>query len=114
MVGVERGRCPARVYSWQIADIPTRGARMRVPRLISGFTILLAGAVAAATGLAGGPVSPAAAATGAAVARARPAATTSVMSWGDNSAGELGNGTLTPSTTPVAVGGSGGIHAISS
>jgi alpha-tubulin suppressor-like RCC1 family protein len=36
------------------------------------------------------------------------------MSWGDNSAGELGNGALTPSTTPVAVGGSGGIQAISS
>ena len=87
---------------------------MRVPRLIAGFTIPLAAAVAAAIGLAGGPVSPAAAATGAAAAWAGPAATTSVMSWGDNSAGELGNGTLTPSTTPVAVGGSGSIQAISS
>jgi alpha-tubulin suppressor-like RCC1 family protein len=83
---------------------------MRVRRLISGFAIPLAAAVAVAGGLAAGP---AAAATGAA-ARARPAATTSVMSWGDNSAGELGNGTLTPSTTPVAVGGSNGITAISS
>jgi regulator of chromosome condensation (RCC1) repeat-containing protein len=36
------------------------------------------------------------------------------MTWDDNSAGELGNGTLTPSTKPVAVGGSGGITAISS
>jgi alpha-tubulin suppressor-like RCC1 family protein len=87
---------------------------MRVRKLISGFAIPLAAAVAVAGGLAAGPVSPAAAATGAAAARARPAATTSVMSWGDNSAGELGNGTLTPSTKPVAVGGSGGIQAISS
>ena len=37
---------------------------MRVRRLIPGFTIPLAAAVAAATGVAGGPVSPAAAATG--------------------------------------------------
>jgi alpha-tubulin suppressor-like RCC1 family protein len=87
---------------------------MRVRKLISGFAIPLAAAVAVAGGLAASPVSPAAAATGAAAARARPAATTSVMSWGDNSAGELGNGTLTPSTKPVAVGGSGGITAISS
>jgi alpha-tubulin suppressor-like RCC1 family protein len=36
------------------------------------------------------------------------------VTWGDNSAGELANGTLAPSTTPVAVGGSGGIRAISS
>jgi alpha-tubulin suppressor-like RCC1 family protein len=84
---------------------------MRVRRLISGFAIPLAAAVAVAGGLAAGP---AAAATGAAAARVRPAATTSVMSWGDNSAGELGNGTLTPSTKPVATGGSGGIRAISS
>jgi alpha-tubulin suppressor-like RCC1 family protein len=84
---------------------------MRVRRLISGFAIPLAAAVAVAGGLAAGP---AAAATGAAAARARPAASTSVMSWGDNSAGELGNGMLTPSATPVAVGGSNGITAISS
>jgi hypothetical protein len=72
---------------------------MRVPRLISGFAVPLAAVVAVASGLAAGPVSPAGAATGAA-ARARPATTTSVMSWGDNSAGELGDGTLT--TTPRA------------
>jgi alpha-tubulin suppressor-like RCC1 family protein len=84
---------------------------MRASRLIPGFVIPLAVAVAAATGATGGP---AFAATGANPARATPAATTSVMTWGDNSAGELGNGTLAPRTTPVAVGGSGGIRAISS
>jgi alpha-tubulin suppressor-like RCC1 family protein len=31
------------------------------------------------------------------------AAKTSALAWGDNSAGELGNATLTPSTTPTAI-----------
>ena len=34
-----------------------------------------------------------------------------VMAWGDNSAGELGNGSLTRSTAQVAVGALGGSRA---
>jgi hypothetical protein len=75
---------------------------MRLSRIVSGFTVLLVLALGAGGGLAGQPV-----------ASAASRATTSVMSWGDNSAGELGNGTLTASTTPVATGGSGGLQAIS-
>jgi alpha-tubulin suppressor-like RCC1 family protein len=45
-------------------------------------------------------------------ATAQPAVT-SARAWGDNSAGELGNGTLSASTTPVAVGGLSGATAIS-
>jgi len=77
---------------------------MRPSRIVSGFTVPLVLALAAGNGLAGlpGPAASAAA-----------SATTSVMSWGDNSAGELGNGTLTASTKPAAVGGSGGLQAIS-
>jgi alpha-tubulin suppressor-like RCC1 family protein len=37
----------------------------------------------------------------------------SVFAWGDNSAGELGNGTLTGSATPVPVSGLAGLRAIS-
>ncbi len=66
---------------------------MRASRLIPGFAVPLAVAVAAATGVTDGP---AFAATGANPAKATPAATTSVMTWGDNSAGELGNGSLAP------------------
>jgi alpha-tubulin suppressor-like RCC1 family protein len=77
---------------------------MRASRIISGCTVPLVLVLAAGNGLAGlpGPVASAAAAI-----------TTSVMSWGDNSAGELGDGTLTASTAPLAVGGSGGLRAIS-
>jgi alpha-tubulin suppressor-like RCC1 family protein len=37
----------------------------------------------------------------------------SVFAWGDNSAGELGDGTLTGSAVPVAVSGLAGVRAIS-
>ena len=37
----------------------------------------------------------------------------SVRTWGDNSAGELGDGTLTPRTTPVPVRSLSGVQAIS-
>ena len=35
-----------------------------------------------------------------------------VMAWGDNSQGELGNGTITSSDTPVAVSGLSGVTAV--
>jgi alpha-tubulin suppressor-like RCC1 family protein len=41
------------------------------------------------------------------------AAGPSVFAWGDNSAGELGNGTLAGTAAPVAVGGLAGVRAIS-
>ena len=41
------------------------------------------------------------------------AAGPSVFAWGDNSAGELGDGTLTGTAVPVAVGGLAGVRAIS-
>ena len=37
----------------------------------------------------------------------------SVRTWGDNSSGELGDGTLTPRTTPVPVRSLSGVQAIS-
>ena len=41
------------------------------------------------------------------------AAGPNVFAWGDNSAGELGNGTLTGTAAPVAVSGLAGVRAIS-
>jgi len=41
------------------------------------------------------------------------AAGPSVFAWGDNSTGELGNGTLTGTAAPVAVSGLAGVRAIS-
>ena len=41
------------------------------------------------------------------------AAGPSVLAWGDNSAGELGNGTLAGTAAPVAVSGLAGVRAIS-
>lgn len=77
---------------------------MRALRMISIFSVpavLALTAPGAAGAAAGAPA-------GTAVLAA-----SSALTWGDNSAGELGNGTLTASTTPVPVGGSGGITAIS-
>jgi alpha-tubulin suppressor-like RCC1 family protein len=73
------------------------GTYMRVNLLVIPVALVLA----ASTGPAG---------AGASVATQ---AASSLMTWGDNSAGELGNGSLDASTTPVAVGGSGGITAVS-
>ena len=83
---------------------------MRVSRIIPSLAVPVAVALAVAGG-----VAPVAAAAVAHVTRhsLTVAATTSALAWGDNSAGELGNGRLTASTTPVGVGGSGGIKAIS-
>ena len=36
-----------------------------------------------------------------------------MFAWGDNSAGELGDGTLTGTAAPVAVSGLAGVRAIS-
>src|SRR5216684_2698434 len=54
------------------------------------------------------------AAPGGAAARLAPAAAVpGAFAWGDNSAGELGNGTLTGSTAPTAVSGLSGVRAVS-
>jgi alpha-tubulin suppressor-like RCC1 family protein len=94
-----------------ISDTRVPEGYMRLSRLFPILPIPCAVAVVAAAALT--TSAPATAATTAHRA-ARAAATTSVMDWGDNSAGELGNGSLTAATTPVAVGGSAGIQAISS
>lgn len=73
-------------------------------RSVIGFTALVTLGMAAGTGIGG---------VTATAASAKVQATGSVMTWGDNSAAELGNGSLASTTTPVAVGGSGGIQAIS-
>jgi alpha-tubulin suppressor-like RCC1 family protein len=91
-----------------VSDTAPEG-RMRLSRFPLIVSVPCVVAVAAASTLT--TAGPATAATHAAAA-AR-AATTSVMTWGDNSAGELGNGSLTAATTPVAVGGSAGIQALS-
>jgi alpha-tubulin suppressor-like RCC1 family protein len=60
-----------------------------------------------------GPVT-ASAAPGAPAPRHAPgAAGAGAFAWGDNSAGELGDGTLTGSAVPVAVGGLTGVRAVS-
>src|SRR5260370_35580089 len=54
------------------------------------------------------------AAPGGAAARLAPAAAVpGAFAWGDNSAGELGNGTLTGSTAPAAVSGLSGVRGVS-
>ena len=40
------------------------------------------------------------------------AATTSLSAWGDNSGGELGNGTVTESNSPVAISGVSGVEQV--
>jgi alpha-tubulin suppressor-like RCC1 family protein len=48
------------------------------------------------------------------LAAAATAPVVTAQAWGDNSAGELGNGTLTQKDSPVAVGNLSGVKAISS
>jgi alpha-tubulin suppressor-like RCC1 family protein len=76
---------------------------MRVSR-IAAFTIPITLSLAAGGLISAGPAAAQqASAHGAATAR-QAAATTAGRAWGDNSAGELGDGTLSASTTPKAVG----------
>jgi alpha-tubulin suppressor-like RCC1 family protein len=74
-----------------------RSGAVAVP-LVMAFAIGGAGPVVLAA--------PAAPASGA-------AASPGPFAWGDNSAGELGNGTLTASAAPVAVSGLAGLSAVS-
>ena len=77
---------------------------MRISR-IAAFTVPITLSLAAGGLFAAGPA--------AAGPAQQAAATTSGRAWGDNSAGELGDGTLSVSTTPKAVGGLSGATAIS-
>src|SRR5215831_9870844 len=69
--------------------------------------------VAATAGPAAAATAPGSSASTTAVARAGAATGTAVFAWGDNSAGELGNGTLTGTAAPVAAGGLAGVRAVS-
>jgi alpha-tubulin suppressor-like RCC1 family protein len=91
---------------------------MRMSR-IAAFTVPITLCLAAGGLISAGPAAATvrgAAATvrgAAASGRGAAATTTSGRAWGDNSAGELGDGTLSVSTTPKAVGGLKGATAIS-
>jgi alpha-tubulin suppressor-like RCC1 family protein len=63
--------------------------------------------------LAAAALTPGPTAASAAYAGRASAAGPNVFAWGDNSAGELGDGTLTGSAAPVAVSGLAGVRAIS-
>jgi alpha-tubulin suppressor-like RCC1 family protein len=94
---------------YQLSLNPVGGASRR---LTAGLAGLVAASVLVALGT-GEAVAPAWAA-GAARAQAPPAAasTVSALAWGDDSAGELGDGTLTGSEVPVSVAGLSGVQAI--
>jgi alpha-tubulin suppressor-like RCC1 family protein len=94
---------------------------MRIPlragRPVALFTAVILGCL----GLVSMPLTAAVASPAARAARAVTAAgnasaapVVTAQAWGDNSAGELGNGTFTQEDSPVAVGDLSGVKAISS
>ena len=92
---------------------------MRIRKNVEAVAVPVSPIVAAGAGLAIPAPATAAAqtsrpgkvVTGETGAAASPAV--SVRTWGDNSAGELGNGTLTQRTTTVPVPGLSGVQAVS-
>jgi hypothetical protein len=84
---------------------------MRMSR-IAAFTVPITLSLAAGGLFSAGPAA-AQRTTAHGAAATEQAAATSGRAWGDNSAGELGDGKLTASTTPKAVGGLTGATAIS-
>ncbi len=93
---------------------------LRVTRVLALFAAAILGSMGlASVSLSAAVASPAAGTAGAsraadAVGAASAAQVVTAQAWGDNSAGELGNGTLTQEDSPVAVGNLSGIKAISS
>jgi alpha-tubulin suppressor-like RCC1 family protein len=88
---------------------PRRSQRVRPRHPALGMTAMSAGAAAVclAVVMGAGPAAAAPAGTSA-------SATAPVTAWGDNSAGELGDGTLTATETPTAVTGLSGVRMIAS
>ena len=88
---------------------PGGGASRPLTAGLAGLAAVCA-MVALGTGEAAAPAS----AAGAAGTRAPAAAVTtaSALTWGDNSAGELGDGTLTGSKVPAGVAGLSAVRAI--
>ena len=83
-----------------------RAGALAVPLLMAATAAPVA--ASAAPGAASAPgVAPAG------ITHAGAAAGPAVFAWGDNSAGELGNGTLTGNAAPAAVSGLAGVRAIS-
>jgi alpha-tubulin suppressor-like RCC1 family protein len=90
---------------------------MHAPKRITSVLVPVVLALAASLGLAGAPSSAAAVsrATGTARVTGTVSATgvVTAQAWGDNSAGELGNGTFSQQDSPVPVASLSGIKAIS-
>jgi alpha-tubulin suppressor-like RCC1 family protein len=85
-------------------------SRLRVRKLaFITATLAIAGLLCASTGGAAGT---ALAATGGAAIPGRAAAAKGAVAWGDDSGGQLGNGTVTQSDAPAGVGNLTGIQAI--